>query len=61
MTAEPLPFATLYGGARPANAHLAVFARLVNGNGSMFSTQTLPQDDPANPAVVARVLRFVVP
>ncbi len=53
-----IPWTALYGAAgRPSGARLSVFLRLGNGDGTMASNQTLPQDAPATPYVVSRVLR----
>ena len=53
-----IPWTALYGPAgRPSGARLAIFLRLGNGDGTMASNQTLPQDTPATPFAVTRVLR----
>lgn len=53
-----IPWSALYGASgRPAGARLSIFLRLGNGDGSMASNQTLPQDAPTTPFVVTRVLR----
>jgi hypothetical protein len=53
-----IPWTYLYGiGGRPAIAHLGLFVRLVNANGTAFSNQTLPQDGAgATPAAVTLAL-----
>jgi hypothetical protein len=50
----------LYEGARPTSTTVALFARINNGDGTMTSNQTLPQDDPMNPRTVSRVLQVPV-
>lgn len=53
-----IPWTALYGSAgRPSGARLAIFLRLGNGDGSMASNQTLPQDGPTTPFMVTRVMR----
>jgi hypothetical protein len=48
-------WSSLFEGPRPARTTVAVFARIVNGDGSMSPNQTLPQDDPMMPRTVHRV------
>ncbi|MFO0652249.1 MAG: hypothetical protein U0326_38880 [Polyangiales bacterium] len=53
-----IPWTAIYGPTgRPAGARLAVFLRLGNGDGTIASNQTLPQDAPTTPFTVSRVLR----
>lgn len=52
-----IPWTSLYGpDGRPRGTQLALFARL--GAGSVWSNQTLPQDDPLAPAHVTQLLAF---
>ncbi len=51
---------SLFEGARPALTTIALFARIVNSDGSMSPDQTLPQDDPSSPRSVSRVLTLEV-
>jgi hypothetical protein len=50
----------LFEGPRPARTTIALFARVVNNDGSMSPDQGLPQDDPMNPRSVSRVLTLEV-
>lgn len=54
-----IAWTSLFEGARPATGRIAMFFRLNNGDGSMSSNQTVPEDDPSMSRTVSRVL--VVP
>ncbi|MFC1654821.1 IPT/TIG domain-containing protein, partial [Myxococcota bacterium] len=49
---------TLLGGLPVEGARLAVFARLLNGDGQFLSNDTLPMDNPASPEEVGSVFVF---
>jgi glycosidase len=50
-----IPLASLFGGAPPDGARLALFARLVNEDGQQFANQTVPADNASVPATVSQV------
>jgi hypothetical protein len=57
-----LPWSAIYGApTHPAGAHLALFVRLGNADGSMASNQTLPEDSPTTPFTVSRLMRLALP
>ncbi|MEI8257329.1 MAG: hypothetical protein WCJ30_16770, partial [Deltaproteobacteria bacterium] len=57
-----LPWSVLYGASgRPSPASLALFVRLGNSDGSQAANQTLPEDDPALPFTVSRLMRIALP
>jgi hypothetical protein len=47
-------------GASSGNT-IALFVRIVNDDGTAYSNQTLPEDDPSAPATVSELLELVVP
>lgn len=52
-----VPWQTLYQGARPESATLALFARLTNGDATVYDNrQCLPEDNPEDPTWVGEVL-----
>jgi hypothetical protein len=50
-----IPLSTL---GAPAAGTIAMFARLTNTDGTAFSNQTLPEDDPAAPQTVSVLLEL---
>jgi hypothetical protein len=55
-----VPLDSLLGGLPQEGARLAVFARLLNGDGQFLSNDTLPMDNPASPQEVGAVFVFDV-
>jgi hypothetical protein len=51
-----IAWTSLFDGPRPATTRVAMFARIMNNDGTMSSNQTLPEDAPATPRSVSRVL-----
>lgn len=51
---------SLFEGPRPSTTTVALFARIVNADGTMSPDQTLPQDDPMNPRTISRLLTVSV-
>lgn len=51
---------SLFEGPRPASTTVALFARIVNGGGTMSPDQTLPYDMPSTPRTITRVLTMDV-
>jgi hypothetical protein len=51
---------SLFEGPRPPMTTVALFARIVNADGTMSPDQTLPQDDPTNPRTISRLLTVSV-
>jgi len=50
-----IALSTLFDGLSPTNRQVALFVRLTDPSGSAFANQTLPLDDPAQPAQVNQV------
>lgn len=51
---------SLFEAPRPASTTIALFARIVNGGGTMSPDQTLPYDMPSTPRTITRVLTMDV-
>lgn len=55
-----ISWAALFEGPRPATTTLAMFVRVVSGDGSMSPNQALPMDEAATPRTVDRVVTLEV-
>ncbi len=51
-----IDWTALFEGARPADARVALFARINNAAGDMSSNQTLPEDSAALPRTISRAI-----